>query len=61
MRLNIGGGEAMVNCPYGGGVTKRNSLNWLFDVSCMVLELSSCILGDSNSMSDKLIGMCSSV
>ena len=45
MRLNNGGGGAMVNCPYGGGVTKRNSLNWLFDVSCMVFELSSCILG----------------
>ena len=27
------------------GVTKRNSLNWLFGVSCMVFGLSSCVWG----------------
>ena len=43
------------------GVTERNSLNWLFGVSCMVFGLSSCVWGSSDSISGELIGMRSSV
>ena len=31
------------------GVTERTNLNWLFGVSCMVLILSSCVGGGSDS------------
>ena len=34
------------------GVTERNSLNWLFGVSCMVFGLSSCVWGGSDSISN---------
>ena len=37
------------------GVTERNSLNWLFGVSCMVFGLSSCVWGASDSISGELI------
>ena len=43
------------------GVTKRNSLNLLFGVSCMVFGLSSCIWGGSDSISGELISVRSSV
>ena len=32
------------------GVTERNSLNWLFGVSCMLVGLSSCVWGGSDSI-----------
>ena len=38
------------------GVTERNSLNWLFGVSCTVLMLSSCIWGGSYSISGEVSG-----
>ena len=41
------------------GVTERNSLNWLFGVSCTVFRLSSCVWGGSDSGSGELIGVCS--
>ena len=37
-------------------VIKSTSLNWLFGVSCMLLMLSSCIWGGSDSMSGDVIG-----
>ena len=43
------------------GVTERNSLNWLFGVSCMVSGLSFCVWEGSNSISGDLIGVRSSV
>ena len=44
------------------GVTERNSLNWLFGVSCMVFGLSSCVWGGgSDSISGELIAIRSSV
>ena len=27
------------------GITERNNLNWVFGVSCIVLTLSTCVLG----------------
>ena len=38
------------------GVVERTSLNWLFGVSWMVLMLSSCIWGCSDSVSREVIG-----
>ena len=38
------------------GVTESTSLNWLFGVSCMLLMLSSCIWGGSDSISGDVIG-----
>ena len=38
------------------GVTESTSLNWLFGVSCMLLMLSSCVWGDSDSVSGDVIG-----
>ena len=38
------------------GVTERTSLNWLFGVSWMLLMLSSCIWGCSDSISGEVIG-----
>ena len=38
------------------GVVERTSLNWLFGVSWMVLMLSSCIWGCSDSVSGEVIG-----
>ena len=38
------------------GVTESTSLNWLFGVSCMLLMLSSCVLGGSDSISGDAIG-----
>ena len=38
------------------GVTESTSLNWLFGVSWMVLLLSSCIWGCSDSISGEVIG-----
>ena len=43
------------------GVTERNSLNWLFGVSCMVFGLSCCVWGGSDSISGELIAVRSSV
>ena len=43
------------------GVTERNSLNWLFGVSCMVFGLSSCVWEGSDSISGELIAVRSSV
>ena len=43
------------------GVTEKNSLNWLFGVSCMVFGLSSCVWGGSDSISGELIAVRSSV
>ena len=43
------------------GITERNSLNWLFGISCMVSGLSFCVWESSNSISGELIGMRSSV
>ena len=46
------------------GITEKNSLNWLFGVSCMVFGLSSCVWGrggGSDSISGELIGVHSSV
>ena len=37
------------------GVTERTSLNWLFGVSWMVLMLSSCGWGCSDSVSGEVI------
>ena len=34
------------------GVTERTSLNWLFGVSWIVVMLSSCVWGFSDSISD---------
>ena len=39
------------------GVTERNSLNWLFGISCTVFTLSSCVWGGSNSVSGEVIGV----
>ena len=36
-------------------ITERNSLNWLFSVSCTVLILSSCVGGGSDSISGEVI------
>ena len=38
------------------GVTERTSLNWLFGVSWMLLMLSSCVWGCSDSISGEVIG-----
>ena len=38
------------------GVTERTSLNWLFGVSWMLLMLSSCVWGFSDSISGEVIG-----
>ena len=38
------------------GVTERTSLNWLFGVSWMLLMLSSCVWGCSDSNSGEVIG-----
>ena len=38
------------------GVTESTSLNWLFGVSCMLLMLSSCVWGGSDSTSGDAIG-----
>ena len=38
------------------GVTERTSLNWLFGVSWMVLMLSFCVRGCSDSVSGEVIG-----
>ena len=38
------------------GVTESASLNWLFGVSCMLLMLSSCVWGGSDSISGDVIG-----
>ena len=43
------------------GVTDRNSLNWLFGVSCIVFTLSSCFSWGSDSVSRKVIGVRSSM
>ena len=43
------------------GVTERNSLNWLFGVSCIVFGLLSCVWGGSDSISGELIGVRCSV
>ena len=43
------------------GVTDRNSLNWLFGVSCIVFMLSSCVSWGSGSISRKVIGVRSSM
>ena len=43
------------------GVTERNSLKWLFGVSCMVFELSSCVWGGLDSICGELISVRSSV
>ena len=43
------------------GVTERNSLNWLFGVSCTVLTLSSCVRGGSDNISGEVIGVRSSM
>ena len=45
-----------IPCTWLHGVTERNSLNWLFGVSCMVLVLSSCVGGGSDSNSGEVIG-----
>ena len=37
------------------GVTDRNSLNWLFGVSCIVFTLSSCVSWGSGSISGEVI------
>ena len=37
------------------GVTERTSLNWMFGVSWMLLMLSSCVWGCSNSISGEVI------
>ena len=37
-------------------VIERTSLNWLFGVSWIVLILSSCVWGCSNSVSGEVIG-----
>ena len=38
------------------GVTERTSLNWLFGVCWMLLMLSSCVWGCSDSISGEVIG-----
>ena len=38
------------------GITKRTSLNWLFGVSWMLLMVSSCVWGCSDSISGEVIG-----
>ena len=43
------------------GVTERNSLNWLFGVSSVVLTLSSCVWGGSDSISGEVSGVRSSM
>ena len=43
------------------GVTERNNPNWLFGVSSIVLTLSACIWGGSDSISGEVIGVCSSM
>ena len=43
------------------GVTDRNSLNWLFGVSCIVFTLSSCVSWGSVSISGEVIGVRSSM
>ena len=39
-----------------GVYTERTSLNWLFGVSWMLLMLSSCVWGCSDSVSGEMIG-----
>ena len=39
------------------GVTERTSLNWLFGVSWMLLMLSSCVWGCSDSDFGEVIGL----
>ena len=43
------------------GVTDRNSLNWLFGVSCIIFTLTSCISWGSDSMSGEVIRVRSSM
>ena len=43
------------------GITERNSLNLLFGVSCIVLTLSSCVWGGSDSISGEVIRVRSSM
>ena len=43
------------------GVTDRNSLNWLFGISCIVFTLSSCVSWASDSVSGEVIGVRSSM
>ena len=43
------------------GVTDRNSLNWLFGVSCIVFTLSSWVSWGSDSVSGEVIGVRSSM
>ena len=38
------------------GVTERTSLNWLLGVSWMVVMLSSCVWGCSDSIAGEVIG-----
>ena len=38
------------------GIAERTSLNWLFGVSWMLLMLSFCIWGCSDSISGEMIG-----
>ena len=38
------------------GITERTSLNWLSGISWMLLMLSSCVWGCSESISGDLIG-----
>ena len=38
------------------GVTERTSLNWLSGVSWMLLMLSSCVWGCSDSISGEVLG-----
>ena len=61
-----GGGGAAVSrffTIYTGmqGVTDRNSLNWLFGISCIVFTLSSCVSWGSDSVSGEVIGVRSSM
>ena len=43
------------------GITDRNSLNWLFGVSCIVFTLSSCVSWGSDSVSREVIEVRSSM
>ena len=71
LRVQVGdlnsGGEGLQIADFSpsiwgmSGNTDRNSLNWLFGVSCIVFTLSSCVSWGSDSVSREVIEVRSSM